>query len=157
MKRPDLFTGLRQAPKGGSRRGASPRPHPCTEPRVGPLPLTFSVAGLLLFGPPGTGKTLIGKAVAHQSGATFFGISASSLTSKWVGEGEKLVRTLFKVACYREVGAARQRAARGGTPHYDLAHARQPAVIFIDEIDSLLAQRSCVVLPGPVASPAPAH
>jgi SpoVK/Ycf46/Vps4 family AAA+-type ATPase len=90
MKRPDLFTGLRRAPNG-----------------------------LLLFGPPGTGKTLIGKAIAHESGATFFSISSSSLTSKWIGEGEKLVRTLFAVANYQE-----------------------PAVVFIDEIDSLLTQRS---------------
>ena len=51
----DIFTGLRGPPKG-----------------------------LLLFGPPGTGKTLIGKCIASQSGATFFCISASSLTSKWV-------------------------------------------------------------------------
>ena len=89
MQRPDLFTGLRRGPNG-----------------------------LLLFGPPGTGKTLIGKAIAHESGACFFSISSSSLTSKWIGEGEKLVRTLFAVAAYRE-----------------------PAVVFIDEIDSLLTAR----------------
>ena len=89
MKRPDLFTGLRRGPNA-----------------------------LLLYGPPGTGKTLIGKAIAHESGATFFSISSSSLTSKWIGEGEKLVRTMFAVAAYRE-----------------------PAVVFIDEIDSLLTQR----------------
>ena len=90
MLRPDIFTGLRGPPKG-----------------------------LLLFGPPGTGKTLIGKCIACQSGATFFSISASSLTSKFVGEGEKLVRTLFAVA-----------------------RCHQPAVIFMDEIDSLLSKRT---------------
>ncbi|XP_050685778.1 fidgetin-like protein 1 isoform X2 [Eriocheir sinensis] len=90
MLRPDIFTGLRGPPKG-----------------------------LLLFGPPGTGKTMIGKCIASQSGSTFFSISASSLTSKWVGEGEKMVRAMFAVA-----------------------RCHQPAVIFIDEIDSLLTQRS---------------
>ena len=66
MLRPELFTGLRQPPKG-----------------------------ILLFGPPGTGKTLIGKCIASQSKSTFFSISASSLTSKWIGEGEKLVSISF--------------------------------------------------------------
>jgi DNA polymerase III delta prime subunit len=69
MLRPDIFCGLRSPPKG-----------------------------LLLFGPPGTGKTLIGKCIASQSKATFFSISSSSLTSKWVGEGEKMVKALFAVA-----------------------------------------------------------
>lgn len=118
--RPDIFTGLRQPPRGVLlvRRFL-------LDFFFFSLELFQNLSKLLIFpsncqfGPPGTGKTLIGKCIASQSESTFFSISASSLTSKWIGEGEKMVRALFAVAA-----------------------AVQPSVVFIDEVDSLLCQRS---------------
>ncbi|KAL8271726.1 hypothetical protein Esti_004321 [Eimeria stiedai] len=87
--RPDLHVGLHRAPRG-----------------------------ILLFGPPGTGKTTLAKWMAFESGARFFEVTPSSVISKFHGETEKLVKTLFKVA-----------------------ELESPSLIFIDEIDSLLGKR----------------
>ena len=74
--------------------------------------------GVLLTGPPGTGKTMLAKAIANSTSATFLGLVGSELAQKYIGEGGRLVRELF-----------------------DLAKEKAPAIIFIDEIDSIGSKR----------------
>lgn len=74
--------------------------------------------GVLLYGPPGTGKTMLAKAVANHTSANFLRIVGSELVQKYIGEGARMVRELFK-----------------------LAHDKAPSIIFIDELDSIGAKR----------------
>ncbi|QSG14257.1 ATP-dependent 26S proteasome regulatory subunit [Halapricum desulfuricans] len=76
-------------------------------------------SGVLLHGPPGTGKTMLAKAVANETDATFIKMAGSELVQKFIGEGAKLVRDLFELAAERE-----------------------PAIVFIDEIDAIASKRT---------------
>ena len=79
--------------------------------------------GILLFGPPGCGKTLLAAAVATEINANFYSIDAASIMSKWLGEAEQNVAKLF--------GSARKSSNDG-----------KPAIVFVDELDSLMGQHS---------------
>merc|ERR1719310_2748730 len=74
--------------------------------------------GVILYGPPGTGKTLLAKAVANQTSATFLRVVGSELIQKYLGDGPKLVRELFRVA-----------------------DEMSPSIVFMDEIDAVGTKR----------------
>ncbi|EIE22784.1 AAA-domain-containing protein [Coccomyxa subellipsoidea C-169] len=97
--------------------------------------------GLLLYGPPGNGKTLLAKALASEAQATFFNISASTLTSKWHGEAEKLARST-SLSPSTSLLSPLQCLLLHVRMLFRVAAEMQPAIIFIDEIDSILSERS---------------
>ncbi|EDO06447.1 putative 26s proteasome aaa-ATPase subunit Rpt3 [Babesia bovis T2Bo] len=74
--------------------------------------------GVLLYGPPGTGKTMLAKAVAHHTGASFIRVVGSEFVQKYLGEGPRMVRDIFR-----------------------LARENAPAILFIDEVDSIATKR----------------
>jgi len=81
--------------------------------------------GVLLTGPPGTGKTMLAKAVASSTNAAFLGLVGAELAQKYIGEGGRMVRELF-----------------------EMARQKSPAIIFIDEIDSIGSKRLDVATSG---------
>jgi proteasome regulatory subunit len=74
--------------------------------------------GVLLYGPPGTGKTLLARALAGEAKATFIRVVASQFVNKFIGEGARIVREVFR-----------------------LAKEKKPSIIFIDEIDAIGSRR----------------
>ncbi|ESQ44413.1 hypothetical protein EUTSA_v10005761mg [Eutrema salsugineum] len=93
---------------------AWPQKHEDAFKRIGTRP----PSGILMFGPPGCSKTLMARAVASEAGLNFLAVKGPELFSKWVGESEKAVRSLFAKA-----------------------RANAPSIIFFDEIDSLASIR----------------
>lgn len=76
-------------------------------------------SGVLLYGPPGTGKTMLVKAVAHHTTASFIRVVGSEFVQKYLGEGPRMVRDVFR-----------------------MAKENAPSIIFIDEIDAIATKRT---------------
>lgn len=91
-----------------------PQKHQDAFERIGIRP----PSGILMFGPPGCSKTLMARAVASEAGLNFLAVKGPQLYSKWVGESEKAVKSLFAKA-----------------------RANAPSIIFFDEIDGLAGVR----------------
>jgi len=78
--------------------------------------------GVILYGPPGTGKTLLARAVAHHTDCCFIRVSGSELVQKYIGEGARMVRELFV-----------------------MARENEPAILFMDEVDSIGSARGTML------------
>jgi SpoVK/Ycf46/Vps4 family AAA+-type ATPase len=111
----DMIAGLEDAKKAIEETVIFPVKRPDLFPLGWPR-------GILFFGPPGCGKTLLAAAIATEIDATFYCVDSASVMSKWLGESEKNVANLFM--------NARKSAEEG-----------RPAIIFLDEIDSLVGRR----------------
>lgn len=96
--------------------------------------------GILLYGPPGTGKSYLAKAVATESKSTFFSVSSSDLVSKWQGDSERCVKNLSVTFMGQSLtNISYNRLVK---QLFEMAREQKPAIIFIDEVDSLAGTRS---------------
>jgi transitional endoplasmic reticulum ATPase len=110
----DSFAGLDQVKKRARELIEVPLEYHDALQEIGARP----IKGVLFTGDPGTGKTFLARIIAQQAGAAFYAISGPEIVSKWVGDSEDVLRTVF-----------------------DAAKAQKRAIVFFDEVDSVAAKR----------------
>ena len=110
----DSFAGLDQVKKRARELIEVPLEHHDALQEIGARP----IKGVLFTGEPGTGKTFLARIIAQEAGAAFYAISGPEIVSKWVGDSEDVLRTVF-----------------------DAAKAQERAIVFFDEVDSVAAKR----------------